>query len=195
MGKHAVISAGQDVYGNERHKMAPRVRVTERRNGTEQTRKFDRLAGPVVSFPGMEGITHEAPVFVPVARPFDGVNPIAGQEFRLVEPGVYRLRVREGYITLKSFSVKGDDKSFKVWVARFGQKNYPLISNNGQALGFAAAKDKLFALLVTAMDVPRVTRIMPADKVIKPAKPKAVNVEFDVCQVSLEPMRVCEHCH
>lgn len=47
MGKHAVISAGTNEFGNERHKLAPRVRVTERVTGYAQQEKSNRLAGQV----------------------------------------------------------------------------------------------------------------------------------------------------
>lgn len=45
MGFHATIAAGTDKFGNERHKSAPRVRVTERVTGSAQVRKFHELAG------------------------------------------------------------------------------------------------------------------------------------------------------
>lgn len=60
MGHHATIAAGRDEFGNLRHKTAPRVRASERVTGTAQQDKARQLAGPVVSFQGMPGITHDA---------------------------------------------------------------------------------------------------------------------------------------
>lgn len=49
MGFHAVISAGKDVYGNEAHKPAPRVKASERVTGYGQQVKADRMAGQVTT--------------------------------------------------------------------------------------------------------------------------------------------------
>lgn len=60
MGFHATIAAGRDAFGNERHKVAPRVLASPRVTGTSQVQKFHELAGNIVSFPGIDGVTHDA---------------------------------------------------------------------------------------------------------------------------------------
>lgn len=131
------------------------------------------------------------------ANPFTGINPVHGQDFTQVGTTTYKLRVREGFIGLRRITVKPKDgKAFGVWVASYAGRQIPLLSNKGQALGFGDAKDKLFAMLISESRQPRVTHVSPADKRVKAAKVyTGGSIEFDVCQVTLEPTRVCDHCH
>jgi len=47
MGFHAVISAGVNEFGNDRHRVAPRVKASERVTGYGQQVKADAIAGQV----------------------------------------------------------------------------------------------------------------------------------------------------
>jgi hypothetical protein len=47
MSFHAVISAGVNEFGNDRHRVAPRVKASERVTGYGQQQRSDRMAGPV----------------------------------------------------------------------------------------------------------------------------------------------------
>jgi hypothetical protein len=151
-----------------------------------------RMSGPV------QTVIFDPLPELPVIRvnPFTGVNPVAGQEFTQVTASGYKLRVREGFIGLRRITVKPKDgKAFGVWVASYAGQEMPLLTNKGQALGFSDAKDKLFALLIADGPCSRPSRVTPADRKVKTPKAPGIQREFDVCQVTLEPSRVCEHCH
>lgn len=134
--------------------------------------------------------------------PFKGINPVYGSDFAQTGTNVYKLRVRDNsgqdcYVGIMRVTVKPKDgKAFGVWVASYAGQRFPLLSNKGQALGFADAKSKLMQVLVADLTVTRPARVTPADKVIK--TPKAYyggGIEMLVCQVTLEPARVCDCGH
>jgi hypothetical protein len=123
MGKHAVISAGTDAFGNERHKMAPRVRVTERVTGTAQQAKFDSLAGNVVTFQGMEGITHDAvtetATRLALALAGRRVTQLTENvtQWRKVSSTRFELTLRG--VGGKLVTRKSNTKTFKGWVTEY----------------------------------------------------------------------------
>jgi hypothetical protein len=187
MGKHATQGTGlvgrknTTLKQGSKYAMQQRIRHAGDMASEVQTERFE----PIIGFDPIR------------AAAFTGINPIAGQDFTQVGTNTYKLRVREGFIGLRRITVKPKDgKAFGVWVASYGGAQIPLLSNRGQALNFADAKDKLFALLITNTGPVKVRNVFAADK-----RPKAVKeytgggIEFDVCQVTLEPARVCEHCH
>lgn len=198
MGKHATI--GRSMVG---HKSTTLKQGAKHYSNNRVYRAFE-LAGEVITSK-FNSITEERPIPQALSMiasrtmvdvdPFRGVNLIHGQEFTPNGTNAYKLWVREGFVELKRFSVKGDDgKSFGVWVGEFNGKRKPLLANNGQALGFAAAKDKLLSLLVTGDAIKRPAKITPADKKAKVAKQPEFQRVFDVCQECMEPVRVCG-CH
>lgn len=139
---------------------------------------------------------------IPHANPFTGINPVYGQDFTQTGTNTWKLRVKDAhgldcYIGIMRITVKPKDgKAFGVWVASYAGQRFPLLTNKGQALDFKGAKDKLFAVLVADLPVARPSRVTPADKRVKASKDYTGGaIEFAVCQVTLEPARVCDHCH
>ena len=74
MGFRAVISAGQDSFGNERHRSAPRVRATDKRYTSQalETGRDVRLPGDKY---GHMGAT------TPMSAPYDIASPALGAQF------------------------------------------------------------------------------------------------------------------
>lgn len=199
MGKHAVIGNSQVGHKSTTLKQASKLSMMER------VYRAARLAGPVTTKATVK-LTDESPIpqaISPIAMrskvdvaPFRGLNPIAGDEFTETEPNVLKLRVREGFVTLirKPFELP-NGKTFGVWCGEFNGFMFPLLAANGQALGKADARSKLMNVITTGKVVKRPAQVLPGDKKAKAAKAPEHNREFTVCQVTLEPMRVCEHCH
>jgi hypothetical protein len=135
-------------------------------------------------------------------NPFQGINPVYGQAFTQTGPNTYKLRVKDEYgvdcyVGMIRITVKPQDgKAFGIWVASYAGRKVPLLTNKGQALGTADARDKLFAMLITGNTSIKAKGVTPGDR-----KPKAIKpyyggaIEFATCQVTMEPMRVCDHCH
>jgi hypothetical protein len=123
MGFHATISAGQDVFGNERHKSAPRVRVSERVTGTAQQAKFDRLAGHVVTFQGMPGITHETvtetATLLAMALSGRKITDMTAvmSDWRKVSSTKFELTLRG--VGGKLVTRKSNTKTFKGWITEY----------------------------------------------------------------------------
>lgn len=187
MGKHATQGTGLVGRKNTTLKQASKYMSANRvRNAADMASEVSvEHFAPLPELPLMH------------ASPFTGINPINGQDFTQVGTNTYKLRVREGFIGLRRITVKPKDgKSFGVWVASYGGRQVPLLTNKGQALGFGDAKDKLFAMLIAESRQPRPTHVFAADKRVKAEKAYVGgSIEFDVCQVTLEPVRVCDHCH
>jgi hypothetical protein len=121
MGKHAVIEAGLNEFGNARHKMAPRVRVTERVTGTAQQDKFDRLAGTVVRFKGIEGVTHDGHTTADKLA-----AALAGRRVTQLTENMTRWRKEGSKFTLtlrgvggKLVARKTNTKSFNGWLVEY----------------------------------------------------------------------------
>jgi hypothetical protein len=134
--------------------------------------------------------------------PFTGINPVYGQDFTQTGTNTYKLRVRDNegrdcYVGVMRQTVKPKDgKAFGVWIASYAGYKFPLLANKGQALGFADAKSKLMAVLIIGQTVTRPARVTPAAKAVKTPKPYyGGGVPMAVCQDTLEPVRVCDHCH
>jgi hypothetical protein len=189
MGKHAVI--GRSLVGHKN--------TTLKQGARHAANNRIRSARDMASEVTVETFDPDllAATAVYVSNPFTGIDPITGQDFTQVGTNAYKLRVREGFVGLRSISVKPKDgKAFRVWIASYAGRQMPLLSNKGQALGFADAKDKLFALLIVESAPRKVTHVTPADKRDKVIKPYTGGaIEFAVCQVTLEPARICDHCH
>jgi hypothetical protein len=130
MGKHAVISAGQDVYGNERHKMAPRVRVTERVTGYAQQEKARRLAGPVMHFSGLKpDISDTTRILLSMIagrKVTDMTETMASWRKESATRHVLTFRSLVGKIVVK----KANRKDFNGWEAHYipaGQNTGPVL--------------------------------------------------------------------
>lgn len=126
MGFHATITAGQDAFGNMRHKTAPRVKASERVTGTAQQDKARRLAGPVVTFPGIPGVTHDevSQTTLKLASYLAGRKVTALTErwtdFRKVSATRFELTLRGiggKVVVIKRNPTKTSD--FKGWVALY----------------------------------------------------------------------------
>jgi hypothetical protein len=135
MGFHATISAGTDVFGNERHKSAPRVRVTERVTGMAQQAKFNSLAGNVVTFQGMEGITHDAVTetasrlaLALAGRRITQFTETTAQ-WRKVSSTRFELTLRG--VGGRLVTRKSNTKAFKGWVTEY------IIAGGGQVIEVA----------------------------------------------------------
>jgi hypothetical protein len=139
---------------------------------------------------------------LPRKSPFTGINPVYGQDFTKTGTNTYKLRVRDNegrdcYIGITRQTVKPKDgKAFGVWIASYAGYKFPLLANKGQALGFADAKSKLMQVLIADLSVSRPARVFAADKVVKAAKAYTGGmIEMLVCQITLEPARVCDCGH
>jgi hypothetical protein len=123
MGFHATINAGQDAFGNMRHKSAPRVRVSERVTGTAQQAKFDRLAGHVVTFQGMDGITHdsvtETATRLAIALAGRRITDMTAvmSDWRKVSSTKFELTLRG--VGGKLITRKSNAKNFKGWITEY----------------------------------------------------------------------------
>lgn len=192
MGKHA--TQGRSLVGHKNQTLkhgarhAANVRVY---NAASMASEVTTDYMPVMDMPEL-----------PRKSPFTGINPVYGQDFTRTGNNVYKLRVRDNagldcYIGLMRQTVKPKDgKAFGIWVASYAGYKFPLLSNKGQALGFADAKAKLMQVLIADLSVARPQRVFAADKKIKTPKAYVGGlVEMLVCQVTLEPVRVCDCGH
>ena len=161
MGKHATTGNGLTGHKNTTLKQASkasmmaRVYAAARNPFPVKTETFEPL-------PALEFVMPEA---------FKGINPVYGQDFTQTGNNAYKLRVREGFVGLRRVTIKPKDgKAYGVWVASYAGQQMPLVSNKGQALGFAESKDKLFQLLVIGSQATRPAHIIPADPKVKAPK-------------------------
>lgn len=192
MGKHATQGNSQVGHKNTtlKHgaKHAANVRIAMAAD----------LAGPVK----IETFTPMIFPELPRKTAFEGINPVYGDSFTWTSPKTLKLRVKDNegrdcYVGMTRHTVKPKDgKSFSVWVANYAGESFPLMSNRKQALGLTDAKSKLMMVLIANQPVVRVTSITPADKKIKTPKPYyGGGIEMEVCQLTLEPKRVCDCAH
>lgn len=193
MGKHATQGNSQVGHKNQtmKHgaKHAANVRVAMAAD----------LAGPVK----LETFTPMIFPELPRKTAFEGINPVYGDDFRWTSPKTLKLRVKDSegrdcYIGMVRHTIKpANGKAFQVWEAKFGGEAFLLMSNKNQALGLSEAKSKLMMTLIINAPVKVPTSIIPAAPKVKTPKPYyGGGIEMEVCQVTLEPKRVCDcqHC-
>ncbi len=193
MGKHATIGNSQVGHKNQTLKHGAKHAANSRvYMAASLASKVTTDYMPVMDMPDL-----------PRKSPFTGINPVYGSDWSKTGSSTYKLRVRDNagldcYIGLMRQTVKPKDgKAFGIWVASYAGYKFPLLSNKGQALGFADAKSKLMQVLIADLSVSPPGRVFAADKVVKAAKAYTGGmIEMLVCQFTLEPKRVCDcqHC-
>lgn len=164
MSFKAVISAGVNEFGNERHRVAPRVKATERVTGYGQQMKSDRMAGSVTTTvePAITE-THDAikAMGLDIRKGFrfteDMITVIErGTTWRDVRKdgkrtGNQEMRVSSGVLRLTKVSKRINKITYTAWVGTLTTWDGALHVLDSQLLvkGAAPVKDDVRSLTLT----------------------------------------------
>ncbi len=118
MGFHATINAGNDAFGNMRHKVAPRVNASPRVTGYSQQVKSDALAGAVTTETGPK-IFSDTSMALTIALAGRKVTDMTAtfSQYRKVTATRWELNMRNlgGRIVVRKVTTK----DFNGWLSEF----------------------------------------------------------------------------